>query len=880
MKRETIMKKLISPLAFVLPGFAALLLLLASLSASAQPSSTEAANSKALSDLTMSTNSVGPARFVAVHGRRSAVFGYPGNGLEIWCWPFQILDGYHVTFVPEGEASEIPGEQVLRRIEYSPEAVTRIYAGPDFVVREKLFVPLDKPGAIVSFAVEGRGHVDIRVRFTPQMNLMWPAAVGGQSFQWNDSASGYVLRDPIDDYTATVSSDEVAAHDGTGNHTIHYSDGLSMLLRPKAGGVDTRRAELFVGMNSVHGKDLSEAVKDLAANERTYEQDAVKHYAELMASSLQIHTPDDDANRALAWSEIALDQDWVCNDQLGCGLVAGYGPSRAGRRPQYAWFFAGDGMVAAEGLVASGEYARARAELEFILKYQNRKTGMIWHELSQSAGFLDWENKFPYMFVHVDVTYQFLNTVAQYVQTSGDVGFARQHWDELALAYNYCRSIIDAGTHLPRIPADKEGSNEQDRESDELSLSAAWLDASSAFAQLAQWTSHTQLAAEARQASEAAHASIAARYWDNARQFWISAHTVNGAEVFDERSRPGELITENVFSPEQNDILLKKIASSDFQTDWGARGLSSASHDFDPNAYAKGSIFALGATSLADTFWSAHRPAVAFPIWNAVVPWTQLDSLGHIHEVAAGDLYHQEMESVPEQTWSSAGLITATANGLLGLHVDSIAKELTFAPHMPPEWQRLSVENVRLEDSTLGLDLTAKDQRVAVTVTNHGGTVKVSFAPEIPLGARVLSAECGGRPVKVDPKVDAEVHAEDEHARIQFTAAPGDTRCSIAYDGGVTVIPPRTAPVVGDASKGIKITGVNLRERILTVDADVNAAGPQFVEIRTPWKVLSAESAKISPEGAGLYRVDFNASGQVDQYGYSHRAVTIRFDAR
>ena len=39
-----------------------------------------------------------------------------------------------------------------------------------------------------------------------------------------------------------------------------------------------------------------------------------------------------------------------------------------------------------DGLVATGEYERARAELEFILKYQDRKTGMIWHELSQSAG--------------------------------------------------------------------------------------------------------------------------------------------------------------------------------------------------------------------------------------------------------------------------------------------------------------------------------------------------------------------------------------------------------------------------------------------------------------------------------------------------------------
>jgi hypothetical protein len=44
-------------------------------------------------DLTLSTDSVGPIRFVAVHGYRSAIFGYPNSGLELWAWPFQILSG-------------------------------------------------------------------------------------------------------------------------------------------------------------------------------------------------------------------------------------------------------------------------------------------------------------------------------------------------------------------------------------------------------------------------------------------------------------------------------------------------------------------------------------------------------------------------------------------------------------------------------------------------------------------------------------------------------------------------------------------------------------------------------------------------------------------
>ena len=129
-------------------------------------------------------------------------------------------------------------------------------------------------------------------------------------------------------------------------------------------------------------------------------------------------------NQQLAWAQVALDQAWVCNDVLGCGLVDGYGPSRAVyRRPQYAWFFAGDALIAIDALLNTGEYDRAREALAFIARYQDASTGMVWHELSQSADPADRAAKYPYMFVHVDITFQYLITVERYVAASGDSGF-------------------------------------------------------------------------------------------------------------------------------------------------------------------------------------------------------------------------------------------------------------------------------------------------------------------------------------------------------------------------------------------------------------------------------------------------------------------------
>ncbi len=502
--------------------------------------------------------------------------GYPETGLEVWAYPFQILSNYRIGFLSQGATSESDGRRLLRRVIYRPESVTRVYIGPDYIVRETLFTPLEEAGAILRYEVEGK-PVDIEVHFTPILNLMWPGAIGGQFAEWNPELPGYVLSEPTHQFSASIASSEIVTHDTTVNSALRTSGELAFSVRPHSSGAESQSvATIYVASLPENSKDPGVAIRSLSAHRADLEAQAAKHYAELTRNALRIRTPNEDVNRALEWAEIALDQAWVCNPQLGCGMVAGYGPSRDARRPQYDWFFAGDGLVATNALLSAGEYSRAREELEFIMKYQDPKTGTIWHELSQSAGLIDWK-KYPYMYVHVDISFDYLNTVARYVEVSGDTTFATDHWSSIAAAYQYCQSVIRASDHLPHIPADKEGGDEQDRPDDDLSLSSSWVAATENFAELAALTGHPQLVDEARKASELAREAIARRYWDPEHHFWFEGHTQSGRPLFGWRLGPGQAIVQKIFSTEQNEELLNEIASSDFQTDWGTRALAARS---------------------------------------------------------------------------------------------------------------------------------------------------------------------------------------------------------------------------------------------------------------------------------------------------------------
>jgi hypothetical protein len=207
----------------------AIVALLLSATANANPSGDETRSDA--SALTFS--SVATHRFVASHGRKAVLMGYPETGLEFLAYPLQIVSGYQIGFKPEGAATETDARLLLSRVTATPDSVTRIYAGPDYVVRETMFVPLERAASFLTYEVDSAHPVDIVVHFTPVLDLMWPAALGGQSTRWNDAASAYVLTEPAHGFTALIGSAQTVAHDSTVNSTLHADGKVTFSIRPQ-----------------------------------------------------------------------------------------------------------------------------------------------------------------------------------------------------------------------------------------------------------------------------------------------------------------------------------------------------------------------------------------------------------------------------------------------------------------------------------------------------------------------------------------------------------------------------------------------------------------------------------------------------------------------
>ena len=82
--------------------------------------------------------------------------------------------------------------------------------------------------------------------------------------------------------------------------------------------------------------------------------------------------------------------------------------------------------------------------------------------------------------------------------------------------------------------------------------------------------------------------------------------------------------------PEQR-ALLDTLTNPTLRAPWGIRSTASDDPLYDPDSYARGSVWALGTADAVMAFYEAGRPAVATALWHDLVPWFGLDAPGAKH---------------------------------------------------------------------------------------------------------------------------------------------------------------------------------------------------------------------------------------------------------
>ena len=820
-----------------------------------------------------------PGQYVSAVGRRAIAMGTEDGAFELWSWPYKWMHDFRLSFRVPKYTQPIPGRDVARHVTVRPEGVTITYSHETFTVKQTVFVPLDLPAVVMLLEVDAIRPMEIIASFTPDVHLAWPASLGGQYIAWSQGAKAFVFSESRRKVSAFLGSpavtqaSDVPAHQlaaappqftiGVGGATERYTE--PRLGEPPGGNVNIHSAFIPIVMaGGEMPRDSALALYRRLLEPGAIEREWKKRLAHEQEIASRLSMPWDgprSLGRALDWAKVNLDESMVCNPDLGCGLVAGYGLSGgASDRPGFGWFFGGDASINSFAMTAAGEGALVReGALEFFARYQ-RADGKITHEISQGAGKVDWFGAYPYAFYHGDTTPFWILTFGEYFRQSADTATVRKLWPNVKKAYEWSRQCDTDGDGLMENTCAGAGALEvgdlQEGIVSDVYLNGVWAASLERFARMAEVMGEATRAAEARAERARAMAALESKLWIPAKGQYAFAVLEKGKINETMTAWPATAMAFDVFDQEKGRLMAERMARSDLMTDWGARPLSTTSPLFDPLHYNNGAVwpFVTGWVALAQFRYG--NPHAGWQALRAIANTTFDEARGRNPEVISGRVYKPLDTAVPQQFFATSMIITPLVRGLFGIDADAPAGKITVAPWLVAGHDVLDLENMSFGGNSVSFRAETRAREVLLTVERgsaHGleEALTVRFAPSN--GARAVEGTFtrGEATLRLTvPRRPAwDVYLEERDARIgERSSAPrvvssrevnGEYHLGIEGLAGTTVhafiVTPGGVPTGVD---GVRVLTRRFRPDEMQVDARVEArlraVGAREVDIDLP----------------------------------------------
>lgn len=634
-----------------------------------------------------------------VAGEAGAIFGQGDGSFEAWIFPVKIAS--HFRIIAELADYPIPIElsEYAASIEVNPDRTTMTYSHAAFTVKQHMFSGrgAGAAGPVVFFEIASVRPLTLTFRFTPEMLRMWPAPnFGLPNAEWvKTGASGYYV----------LHTDNAAFSGAIGipgalpgilapyqERPRTYPLELKLSFDPK-----TQSKQFFPLLMTAGAKSSSVAAQLLDLNKTwaTQCRQTASYYAHFFDHRLTAETPDAAFNLALRWAELAIDQAQV-RFNAETGLSAGYYSSADSARPGFGWFFGRDTLYTLYAVNSYGDFALSRRALEFLLRRQ-RGDGKIMHEFSQTASLVDWSAT-PYFYAAADSTPLLVMTMWDYVRSSGDLDFLREHWSEVKKAWAFTRAHDSDGDG---IYENTEGTGwveswPSGMPHQEVYLAALDQQSCTAMAKLSAAMGEPDIETAARSQATSIGAKLTSEYFDAQRQFYAFSRNADGtldrtATVF-----PSIAWWDGSFELPHSEKMLERWASPEFSTDWGVRDVSRTESIYDPLSYHQGSVWPLytGWTALAE--YRSGRPFAGYAhlMQNADMTFSQ--DLGAVTELLSGEFFQPFGRSSAHQLWSSAMVVTPGVRGLFGLEADALHHILRVHAQLPAAWESAALNNVTI----------------------------------------------------------------------------------------------------------------------------------------------------------------------------------------
>ncbi len=774
--------------------------------------------------------------------RRFAILGFESGQFEAWAYPLKLFRNFELSFKIGTSSRLIPARDIVRYIEAAPAYTTLTFIFQSFIVRATYVTAIDKPCAVILLHIDTTEPLEVICSFTPVLQPMWPAGIGGQYAYWNEELKAYLISEPTRQNHAFVGSPAASGISYTPAHML--ADVPNEFKIEISDPAQARKQWIPICMAG--GKGVRDSIKAVyqavTANPLQIIASATSHYDKLLAETLSIETPDSVINQAFTWAKLSLDNMLVNNQDLGLGLIAGLGASLSSGRPGFGWFFGGDAYINSLALNAFGAHQTTRQALEFTKKWQ-RQDGKMAHEISQSAGYIDWFGKYPYAYIHGDTSPFYIVAVYDYFLATADTAFLRDSWNSLHKAYAWCLStdanqdalMDNARAGLGSVEYGALTNLATDIYTGSLSVHMAWC-----YAEMARILGKTQISSLAHRQSAKACYTFDARFWNPQTGCYSNAFNDKNEQI---NEVSPWIATAALFAAGDSTHTLRslqRLSQADLSTDWGMRSISNQSQYYGALNYNYGAVwpFLTGFVSTAQLKYGLFH--AGFQNMLANCRHTFDNNLGAITEVYSGTHNTWPQEAVSQQGFSSTGVILPLVRGVLGLSGNASKREIRFAPQLPGNWDHLKIENYEIGSSKWAFSYQRSQNLININVQPQSASgYALTLAPFLAPGSRIDS-------VLIDNVRQPFVLRKDSHyIQPVITALFHDKAFKIAihYQHGLELMPRPVPQKSGADNHGLKILSMKQQDSAIEVELEGKSAESYILDLFAPDRILCVENA-------------------------------------
>ena len=837
------------------------------------------------------THSARNWQFLNAVGPHAGLLGREDGSFEAWIYPLKLFRDFQLRF-RVGDIV-LSGETIPRSITVRPESASVKYIYDSFTVCATWFVPIEERAAIVEIEVNSAEPVAVEASFVPDVAWMWPAAIGDAYSQWDSQLKAFRFGNDHHVIWAVAGSisDSALLTTYSANYSAGHSDAFS--FGPPRKGRTVYRFVMAASFENQKAAD--DLYHKLLAADSSIVQQARDYYSHYLDNTVQLTLPDRDLQLAYNWARISTVQGLVDEPYAGKGLVAGYNISSGSHRPGFSWYFGRDSMWTSLALNSIGDFATVRTALEFLMQYQ-RPDGKIPHEIAQTVKLIDWWKDYPYGTASADGTPLFLVGFGDYLRASGDVAFARDHWDSLWHAYQFLKSTysaaglaenlhsghgwIEGGPLRPgpddRAPA---GAPPLVPFSGEFYQAGVGVAGVESLGFIARALGKDDIARQLEREATTERATLEKVFWSPDKNYYAIAVDLNGKRI----EKPSVLgavpLWFRLTDQHKSDLFLNVIAAPDHQADWGPRIISNQDPLYSPTGYHFGSVWPLFTGWASVAGYHYHRPLYGYLNLMANAQLAHDGSPGRTTEVLSGDFYTPLSTSTPHQIWSSAMVISPLLRGMLGLEANALTSTVVFAPHVPAGWNDFAIRNQRVGSTLLDLVYHNVGEDITLEVQRHGtGNVQLAFSPALSLHAKVLAADANG--ATVTPKIS--VNENDQHATIEVPVSADKTTMHLRVAGNFGIAYPFVAPADGAVSTNLKVVSEQwnaAHDQLQIQVAGVSGKTYQLAVFNAPSGIGVQGASFIKPPSGLELEVAFPAGDSASSESFRVETITLRFPA-